>query len=688
MTLFKHTIPLRAIAKTAVLLLFLSSMLVRCANTTTPQGGPRDTIPPKMVVATPENYLTNFTQKRIYVEFNEYVQLKDQHKEFFTSPKMKTKPTLSIRGRGVMINIKDTLREDQTYVLNFGAALRDNNENNPLHSFQYVFSTGSTIDSLWMSGYTADAEKSDSVSKSYIYFYNADSLALDTLVRTTEFDSTLLRRQPDAIGRAETNGIFLARHLKPVDYRIYAFFDKNDNQMYDPGTDLVGFVDSTYNPIEMPEFAIWYDSLRRYWTGEPQLYMRMFMDGTFKRQMLTASERPKSNQAILRFGAPRPRIDSIILDSVAQENIIWEYMTEGRDTMSLWIKQSPESLPDTLYGRIVYMKHDTTNTLNITTEPLALSWQKIETKEDEAKRKREEKARARAEAAGEEYVPEPEKNPFSYRFTSSGDLNPEHGLEFEFEYPLVELDTAQLSLVEIDEKQQQKPKPITITRDTANMRRWRLMTDWGDGAKYKLSIPAGTFTDVAGYSNDSITKELTTMMMEKFAKIIINLQGKSDSSQYILELLDSNGKKVLDRKRGATTGVHTFSYVPEGEVRLRIVEDVNGNGRWDSGNLIESRQPERVEVYRNERDEEVIPTKMNWDVEIRADMNRMFAPMTMQSLIRQLDARESVRLVKYYEEMRKKREEERRRKEEGVRNNSGGAFGGFGNLGGLNNLNF
>ena len=319
---------------------------------------------------------------------------------------------------------------------------------------------------------------------------------------------------------------------------------------------------------------------------------------------------------------------------------------------------------------------------------MALSWQKIETKEDEAKRKREEKARARAEAAGEEYVPEPEKNPFSYRFTSSGDLNPERGLEFEFEYPLVELDTAQLSLVEIDEKQQQKPKPITITRDTANMRRWRLMTDWGDGAKYKLSIPAGTFTDVAGYSNDSITKELTTMMMEKFAKIIINLQGKSDSSQYILELLDSNGKKVLDRKRGATTGVHTFSYVPEGEVRLRIVEDVNSNGRWDSGNLIESRQPERVEVYRNERDEEVIPTKMNWDVEIRADMNRMFAPMTMQSLIRQLDARESVRLVKYYEEMRKKREEERRRKEEGVRNNSGGAFGGFGNLGGLNNLNF
>ena len=81
---------------------------------------------------------------------------------------------------------------------------------------------------------------------------------------------------------------------------------------------------------------------------------------------------------------------------------------------------------------------------------------------------------------------------------------------------------------------------------------------------------------------------------------------------------------------------------------------------------------------------EVISTKMNWDVEIVADMNRMFAPVTMQSLIRQLDARESVRLVKYYEEVRKKREEEKRRKEEGTHNHSGGnPFGGFGS-----NFNF
>ena len=678
MTLFKQTLTLRSMGRTAILLLFLSSMLVRCANTTTPQGGPRDTIPPVLMVATPENYMTGFTQKRIFVEFNEYVQLKDQHKEFFTSPRMKTKPTLSIRGRGVMIDIKDTLRDDQTYVLNFGASLRDNNEGNPLHSFSYVFSTGTEIDSMWMSGYTADAQKSDSVAKSYIYFYRADSLALDTTVRTAEFDSTLLRRQPDAIARAETNGIFLAKHLKATDYRVYSFQDKNDNQMYDPGTDLVGFVDSTYNPAEMPEFAIWYDSLRRYWTGEPQLYMRMFMDGTFKRQMLTSAERPKSNQAVLRFGAPLPKIDSIVLDSIASDKIIWEFQTEGRDTMSLWLNVAPELLPDTIRGRIVYMKHDTTNTLNLTTEPLALSWRKVETKEEEQKRKKEERERERAEAAGEEYKPKPEKNPFSYRITTSGEINPEHGLEFEFEYPLVKIDTTAIALVETDAKEQKRDVDFTLTRDSVNMRRWRLMTKWGDGLKYKLVIPDSTFTDVAGYVNDSIGKDLTTMAAENFAKVVVDLRGKSDSATYILQLLNADGKKVIDQIRNACTGIHTFNYVPEGEVRVRVVEDVNNNGHWDSGNLIEARQPERVEIYRNERDEEVIPTKMNWDIEIVADMNKMFAPVTMQSLIRQLDARESVRLVKFYEEQRKKREEERRQKEEGTRNNSSNPFGGFG----------
>ena len=100
-----------------------------------------------------------------------------------------------------------------------------------------------------------------------------------------EYDSTIFKYKPAAIARAENNGIFIAQNLKPIAYRVYAVQDKNDNQIYEPGSDQVGFLEGTYNPREQPDFAMWYDSIRRYVTAEPQLYFRMFTDKAFRRQV-------------------------------------------------------------------------------------------------------------------------------------------------------------------------------------------------------------------------------------------------------------------------------------------------------------------------------------------------------------------------------------------------------------------
>ena len=165
--------------RAAVLLLFVSAFLSRCASMMTPTGGPRDSLPPVIVNMTPDNFSTNrplVNHEKIYIEFDEFVQLKDQQKEFFTSPQMKKKPLVSLRGRGVVIQLRDTLEANTTYSLNFGSAIRDNNEGNPLYSMRYVFSTGPEIDSMVMSGYTADSYKADSVSKSFIWFFPADSV--------------------------------------------------------------------------------------------------------------------------------------------------------------------------------------------------------------------------------------------------------------------------------------------------------------------------------------------------------------------------------------------------------------------------------------------------------------------------------------------------------------------------------
>ena len=254
----RHTLYL---LRLAVALLFVSAFLSRCASMMTPTGGPRDSLPPVIVNMTPDNNSVNrplVGHEKIYIEFDEFVQLKDQQKEFFTSPAMKKKPTVTLRGRGIVIQLRDTLAPNTTYSLNFGSAIRDNNEGNPLYSMRYVFSTGPEIDSMVLSGYTADSYKADSVSKSFIWFFPADSVE-----QVAGYDSTIFKYKPAAIARAENNGIFIAQNLKPIPYRVYAVQDKNDNQMYEPGSDQVGFLEGTYNPAEMPDFGMWYDSIRR-----------------------------------------------------------------------------------------------------------------------------------------------------------------------------------------------------------------------------------------------------------------------------------------------------------------------------------------------------------------------------------------------------------------------------------------
>ena len=673
---FPHTL---SVLRTVVVLFFASAFFSRCASMMIPTGGPRDTLPPVIVNMTPDNFSTDrplVGHGKIYIEFDEFVQLKDQQKEFFTSPQMKKKPTVTLRGRGIVIQLRDTLLPNTTYALNFGSALRDNNEGNPLHSMRYVFSTGPEIDSMILSGYTADAYKADSVSKTFIWFFPADSVE-----DIAEYDSTIFKYKPAVIARAENNGIFIAQNLKPVPYRVYAVQDKNDNQLYEPGSDQVGFLDGTYNPAALPDFAMWYDSLRHYVSAEPQLYLRMFTDRAFRRQVLAQSERPLQHKALLYFSAPHPQIDSIRFDSIPEGGFIVDPQTVGRDTLALWFTVPSAQLPDTLRGSVTYFKHDSVNVLRRVTEPLKLSWRFIETKEQQREREKLERERRRAEEAGEEWTEPRKPSPFAFKLPLNGEINPENHLTVDFDYPLARLDSAAMLLTLLKADKSVEDVPVRFVRDTALLRRWYVRAPWKPEGQYTLTIPAGAITDVAGFTNDSIVGKYTVLDPEKFATVKIDVRGR-EGMQYIVQLLDGSGSLKQER-RGVVSGPVRFNYVSPGEIKFRVIEDLNGNGKWDSGDVVARRQPERAEMFVDEQGGETFATKANWDIEFTMDMPRIFAPVTMQSLSRLLDERELQRL---------RREEEKRVKEGPQRNDvsgsQSGAFqGGMGSMGGFGGRN-
>ncbi|MDR9824970.1 hypothetical protein RCJ22_05025, partial [Vibrio sp. FNV 38] len=145
--------------------------------------------------------------------------------------------------------------------------------------------------------------------------------------------------------------------------------------------------------------------------------------------------------------------------------------------------------------------------------------------------------------------------------------------------------------------------------------------------KYELLIPAGVFSNVAQEQNDTLKYSYTGSDPDKYAIVKVNVRNGRPRAHYILQLTDKSGKTQKEIFN-ATNGSYVFEYVSAGEAMLRVVEDINANGKWDTGDMVLMRQPERTEIYKNENDEELFTTKENWEFELDVDMNKLFAPIT------------------------------------------------------------
>lgn len=660
----KHIVLVAAVVSTVA--------FVRCANQVAPQGGVKDSLPPVVRAMTPVWGQRNADTmpRRIFIEYDEYVQIKDLQKEFFTSPLMKTRPTVTIRGRGIRIDIKDTLAANQTYSLNLGSAIVDNNEGNPLYDHSYVFSTGSAIDSLLATGYVADAMRGDSVSRAFLYFFDA---ALDTI---PDYDSLLFKQRPVVVGRTQNNGIFVAQNLREMYYRVYAIQDNNNNQRYDPGTDKVGFIDSVIHPVRLGTTSVWRDEYRKYTTADPQTYIRIFAEEPMRRQNLNTNERPGRHQVVLRFAAPRPRIDTLSFEGIDDDRVIREYMTAGRDTISLWFDVPPESMPDTLRGRIAYHKSDSLGNIVPSSQAIRLVWRQAESREEAREREREERERARAEERGEEYTPPEKPNPFGFKVDAGGQVDPLKSIPIEFTLPLASIDSAHISLTTQPDLGAPAPVPFTLERDTMNIRRWVIRAGWDETKNYRLTIGKGVFTNVAGERNDSLGANFKIMPKEDFATLTLKINGKTPEARYIVQVTDPGGKTIFREVKDAATGEYTFPYIPEGDVSIRVTEDGNANGRWDSGSLVERRQPERTEFYTGETGDPVVAVKKNWQTDIILDMETIFAPVTIDKIQRDLQRAEDARVSKFLEEKAARDAEQRRQGTQGQQQGGGMGIGG------------
>jgi len=214
-------------------LYFIGYLGLGCAQIGTPTGGPKDTIPPVLVYAYPALKTVNFKSNKILLTFNEYVDVQEVQSNVLVSPFPKNYPNITFKLKTVTIKLKDTLKENTTYAINFGNAIRDNNEGNPYKNFTYVFSTGNTIDSLELYGKVVMAESGKVDSTLSILLYRN---AHDTIVQT---------RKPDYLTKLNGQGSFTFTNLSQGTYKIYALKDNDGGKTYNSPIEIFAFNDSS-----------------------------------------------------------------------------------------------------------------------------------------------------------------------------------------------------------------------------------------------------------------------------------------------------------------------------------------------------------------------------------------------------------------------------------------------------------
>lgn len=219
-----------------------------CASIGSPTGGPRDTIPPRLVFVTPADTTRNFTGNKIVFAFDEYIDPKDIRTELIVSPVPKTDPIVDSKLKVLTLKIKDTLEPNTTYTLDFGKSIRDYNEGNILKNFRYVFSTGGHIDQGSFGG-TVVVAQTGKVDSSVIVllhrkFSKADGLKKNDSAVFRDGDSAIAKDRPRYITRIDSNGRFLFRNLEHGVYNVYAMKDEGGQHKYLSKAQLFAFADS------------------------------------------------------------------------------------------------------------------------------------------------------------------------------------------------------------------------------------------------------------------------------------------------------------------------------------------------------------------------------------------------------------------------------------------------------------
>ena len=607
----KKRADIKSILTNTALFIVISVVLLGCAAVGTPDGGPYDDTPPKVVGSSPKLEETNVKNKTVRIDFDEYIKLENASEKVIISPPQKEQPEIQVNGKDIQIKLIDSLQPNTTYTIDFSDGIVDNNEGNPLGDFCFSFSTGSQLDTMEVSGYVLNAADLEPIKGIQVGLYS--NLA----------DSAFTTQQFQRVSRTDGSGHFVIRGIKPGKYRIYALNDMDQSFSYSQRSETMAWSDSIIVPSSTEAFredTIWNEDKITIDTILTVEYTRFLPDNIVLRaftatpniQYLAKSDRNTHEKIELQFAIP---VDSMPVIKGLNFNEKDAYIVEHTaryDTITLWMKDTTIYYNDTLRFSLQYLATDTNGLLTDHIDTLSLTPKRSRARivQDDQKRAKDEaekfeKDLKRLERNGDSIgiarlmLPKTKFLPIEHT-SSTMALNDVYTLSFK--EPVTFLSDTAVKVLKLEDSIWVKI-PFEIEQDSLLIRDYKIYAEWRPEETYKILIDSASVVGLYGLHNDALEHEIRFAPLDTYSTFTVNVANPKSS--YLIELLDNKGD--ITRRGRIKEGKVDFFFLIPGKYYVRLIDDVNMNNKWDTGEYAEKRQPEDV-YYINK----VFDLKQDW----------------------------------------------------------------------------
>ncbi len=346
-------------------------------------------------------------------------------------------------------------------------------------------------------------------------------------------DSVVRTERPFYFAKTDKEGKYTIQNVKSDTFKVFALKDGDLNYYFNQETELIGFPDSVYvlskNKETIPPISVFLE--------QPSLTLIPPKNNKFGRVNLGFNQKPvEVNVSYDSVG------QEVILETEEDSIKVW-YNQEDTAQWNIYVEQG-EVFKDTFLvqpsGKANFLEKDSLKRANVRSAPVIR-------------------------------------------------LNPAKEARILFNHPIQKIDSSLVILLEDTLKIPVIPSLELEEKELKVNYRWK------ENMVYELVLLPNAVTDFYQLENqDTIRQEYQALDRITFGDLILKVKDLDPKEKYVINLYLKNNTNLVASfpVTGVSDFEEFFETIPAKQYLIEIITDLNGNGRWDTGNYDEQRQPE------------------------------------------------------------------------------------------------